>query len=98
MDKTEKIMAAVIGGVAILAIALFSIFAIGAWTNVMPVGATGPAGAVGPNGIVGKEGPRGRKGRPGPQGDPGPQGPSGPAGEDVCDNPGSSVEYFVCGY
>jgi len=98
VDKTERILAGVIAGVAVLAIALFSIFAIGAWTDVMPVGATGPTGAIGAKGPVGKKGPGGPQGKPGRHGEQGLPGPQGPSGEDACLNPSSSLDARICNW
>lgn len=83
-DRGERVLAAIVAGLTILAIAFFSVYAMGSWTDVMPVGATGPTGATGPKGPKGLKGKRGERGPNGKGGDPGPAGPPGEPGRDAC--------------
>ena len=84
-DRGEKVLAATVAVFTVLAIAFFSVYAMGSWTNIMPVGATGPTGATGPKGVKGPTGDRGERGPNGKGGDPGPPGPPGADGYDACD-------------
>ena len=86
-DQTRLTLALSVVVIALFAIASFSVLAIGAWTDVMPVGPTGPTG---PTGKIGSTGSRGAKGLPGPPGIRGPmgvQGQQGPSGRPACEEP-----------
>ena len=85
---SDRSRLAFMSGVAILAlfvISIFSVFAVGTWTEVMPVGEKGATGATGPRGDRGPIGRTGPPGRIGSQGLPGPAGRPGPRGSDVCE-------------
>jgi hypothetical protein len=86
VTQKQRVWAGVVAALVMLSISLFSIYAMGAWTDVMPVGAKGATGMRGETGEPGKRGKTGRKGR---EGDRGPQGTAGRPGETgppACEN------------
>ena len=99
-DKGERYLAAIIAVVSVFVIASFSIYAIGSWTDAMPVGAkgaTGPTGDVGPKGQKGLKGPRGPNGRGGDRGE---TGVPGSPGQNACEPgvPDTPLASRICAF